>query len=815
MGPTDLDSDLTLLEERALDHLEADSHGASDLDAAVDGSEDADLDPEIAASRLALAMAFPVLGAAVMVGGVFSGVSARPLAALAGLLGMGLALVARRVRKPLLGNAMIAVGLFLIGLVLVGTSGIGNIANARSLAQEAAASGDVLRPPVELTAGWHAIVGWLMGIVGFVTCWVATVVRRQSIALLVPLPFAAIAGISVPETAQVPGGIAVLVLFAIGLGLVSSANSFEGSQRPPLSYEIRKTAKSLPVIALITVALIALAQTSFLFPDPQIDPAQEPQKPKTVPLEEVEDRVLFEVTDPSGGDPVSGPFRLGTLDVYDGTDWRLPAFSENELEDVPTNGHVDDELFGTRDTQARFRVQGLGGTVLPGLPNTVGINAQGPQLAYDSRSGNIRVASGQVKVGLTYEVAAAARFTEDELRASTGKVPREVERFLEIPAPPPAVVTLVDDAVSRFDNGFDRFNFLRNHVLDEVTASGLGTPVSITPERAQEILGDTLEATPYEIVALQAMLARWVGLPGRIGYGFDCGGTACDLNGKTLEVRPRNGAAFPEVYFPGFKWVPVIGQPKKAKPTVGTDPSLQSVDPSILPSDDIAVSFLLPKLVPPPSTLTDQIRLSLLIALGIGLIGGAGYVAAPAVRKGIIRSRRRAAARQAGPRARVALAYAEWRDHATDYGYRHPTDTPLMFLERFIDDPEHNELAWLTTRALWGDLRDECDDEVAGAAEELSRALRRRLSQAQPATLRFVATVSRLSLRSPFAPDTDLTSGRRRTGASRASRSSRASRDRVLEGAPALRSDRVLAAADAGQPDGSIGKEREHVSTSL
>lgn len=757
MSVDDLTSELSRIEEHAVDHLlEESGRVEADLDA-VEAPEDVDPDEEVAASRLAVAIMFPLLGAAVMVGGVFDGVSPRIIAALGGLLGMGLALVARRVKRPLVANVVIVLGLFLIGLVLIGISGLGNIPQARSLAREAAASGDVLRPPVEFTAGWYAIVGWLMGIVGFATCWVATVVRRQSMALLLPLPFAAIAGISVPDNAQVPSGIAVLVLFAIGLGLLSSANSFEGSQRPPLSYELRKMAKSLPLIGLITVALVILAQTSFLFPDPKIDPAEEPQKPKTVPLQEVEDRVLFEVTDPGGGDPVSGPFRLGTLDVYDGTDWRLPAFNENELDDVPANGHVDDELFGTRDTQARFRVQGLGGTVLPGLPNTVGINAQGPQLAYDSRSGNIRVASGQVKVGLTYEVAAAARFTEEELRAATGTVPADVERFLEIPAPPPAVQALVDDAGRKFNNGFDRFNFLRNYVLDEVTATGLGTPISVTPERAQEILGDTLEATPYEIVALQAMLARWAGLPSRIGYGFDCGGTRCDLNGKTLEIRPRNGAAFPEVYFPGYKWVPVIGQPKKAKPTVGTDPGLQHLDPSILPSDDIAVQIMLPTLVPPPSTLTQQIKVDLLIALVVGLLAGAAYVLTPAVRKALLRSRRRTAARNAGPRARVALAYAEWRDCATDYGYRHPTDTPLMFLDRFIDDPEHTELAWLTTRALWGDLRAGCDDDIAGAAEELSRALRRRLAQAQPATLRFVASVSRLSLKEPFAPDTDLT----------------------------------------------------------
>jgi hypothetical protein len=78
-----------------------------------------------------------------------------------------------------------------------------------------------------------------------------------------------------------------------------------------------------------------------------------------------------------------------------------------------------------------------------------------------------------------------------------------------------------------------------------------------------------------------------------------------------------------------------------------------------------------------------------------------------------------------------------------------------MYLDRFIDDAEHTELAWLTTRVLWGDLQDTVSLELAVAAEELSRSLRRRLSNAQPSTVRFVASVSRLSLKDPFAPDLD------------------------------------------------------------
>jgi hypothetical protein len=123
--------------------------------------------------------------------------------------------------------------------------------------------------------------------------------------------------------------------------------------------------------------------------------------------------------------------------------------------------------------------------------------------------------------------------------------------------------------------------------------------------------------------------------------------------------------------------------------------------------------------------------------------------------KSFRRARRRSWAADEGPDARVALAYAEWRDHATDFGYRHQTDTPLMFLRHVVPDDEHAELAWLVTRALWGDLRDSVSVDDALAAEELSRSLRRRLAQAHPSTMRFVALLSRLSVRHPYAPGID------------------------------------------------------------
>lgn len=739
--------ELKTIEEEALAHLASESgHVEEDLDEAANAPEQEE--PQAGALRPAIAVAMPVIAAAVMVGGVFTGVGGRIYAALAGILGVGLAVGASRLRKAVPANLAIFVGLFAIGLIAVAPAGVGNLGNLRSLVVEAAKSGDVLRPPVPLTAGWQAIIGWLMGIVGFTGAWLALPVRRPSLGLLVPLPIAAIAGISVPKNAQTLSGVAALVLFAIGLGVLSSTQTVgNDDEKPSAGYEVRRALRALPFIVLITVAVLVLDRVGFLFPDPYIDPTQEPQKPKTVPLSDVEDRVLFDVEA-----SITGPWRIGSLDVYDGKDWRLPPFAENELANVPRSGVVNTVL--QPGVKARFSIAGLTGVVLPGLPNPVGIVAEGPKLAYDDRSGNIRVAQGQIQAGLVYTVTAAALPTIDTLRNSTSPLPKGVAKFLDISdPPPPAVQSLLDEANEKFTNNWDKFDFLRTHILDNVTAAGTGVPKSVPPERVQDMLAGSKEGSPYEIVAAQAMLARWLGVPSRIGYGFDGGEVVNDR----LQVRPKNGASFVEVFFAQQGWLPVIGVPKKAKPTVGSDPSTQQFDPSVLPSDDVTVQVFLPLLLAPDSILVEQIRNVLFIAVPILLLLFLAYLAWPGVQKLIRRSRRRSAAEAAGSRARIALAYAEWRDAGTDFGFRHDTDTPLQFLERFADDDEHTEFAWLVTRCLWGDLQHDLDAIHASVTEELSRSLRSRLSSAQPATVRVVSAFSRLSLRHPYAPDTDLT----------------------------------------------------------
>jgi hypothetical protein len=734
------------IETQELETIAADEtqpEQAVDAPVAQTGVSSEDAEVTFSVPRVVLVVACPVLAAAMMLGGLFIGAGGRVWAALAGLAGIGLAVWLSRVRQAGVLYAGAILGILLVGLVAVVPTGFDNVVNLAREIRLAVSTSDVLRPPVDFQAGWHAIIAWVMAALGFTAGWIGLEMRRPALGLMAALPVVGLGAISLPESQQLASGLVVLVLFVLGLGILSGAQAQGGTEqerRAARAFEIRRGLRALPLVGLITLLLYFAAKSEFLFPDPIYDPAQEAKLPKTIPLSEVKDRVLFTV---EAG--FTGPWKMGSLDVYDGENWRLPPFADSQLKDVPESGLVNTEL--RPGVRATFSIEGLEGGVLPSLPNTVGIVAEGPQLSYDARAGAIRLSQGQITPGFKYIVAASGVPTISRLRRAGNQIPEELEQFREVPDPPAAVEGLLRRAPK--DNGWDRLDFIRQTFLKTVIASGAGTPVPVPPDRVQDMLAGSKKGTPFEIVAGQALLARWAGLPARIGYGFDGG----DQRGGLLEIRPRHGAAFLEVYFDGFGWLPVIGDPLRAQESVSDAP--QQFNQNVQISQDVSVKLFLPVLTQEETRFFEDARDFALRVLPI--VGGLLliYYLWPLPYKAFRRARRRTWAAENGPNARIALAYAEWRDHATDFGYRHYTDTPLMYLERVVPDEEHEELAWLVTRTLWGDLRGEASADDALAAEELSKSLRRRLSQVQPSTLRFVAALSRLSVRHPYAPGLD------------------------------------------------------------
>ncbi len=655
-----------------------------------------------------------------------------------------LAFIARRIKGAALANIALLAGVGVIGLLAMLPDGISAITDVGALVSQAAKDGDILRPPVEFTPGWNAIVGWLLAAVGMAAGWTAMVLNKPTAGLLIPLPLAVIAGISVPKDQQVASGIVVVVLFAAALGVVATGQLVgEDDERPSLSFQIRRALRSLVVIGVLTVLLAGASTQGFLFPKPTFNPASTAQLPKTVPPTNAPDRVLFTVKSQS-----TGPYRVGVLDVYDGEAWRFAPVAEAGLTDVPSSGVI---LPNTQTGVASdITIAGYSGSaVLPSTYRLIGVVAQGPKFSYDKRSDTVRVAQGQLIAGFQYQIASASLPKVEQLQAVVGGVPKNQQPFLEAPSIPARLQPVLADLTRA--NKWDTFIALRQRVLSSVVANGAGIPKPVPPQRVEQLLlGDDKQGSPYEATAAIALLSRWAGIPSRIGFGFQADPTAKAPDGS-FTVRPKDAISYPEVYFDGYGWLPVTGLPEKAKANSSNTNATKNKD--VKPSDDFGVSLVLPEQTPPPSRLAQTLLVILLSVAGLALLVYLGYLITPAVRKLLIRSRRRAKARELGPRAQIALAYAEFRDADTDLGYGFEADTPLAHLSRFAEDAEHKELAWLVTRALWGDLRDDVTPAMAAHAEELSRALRSRLTSAHPATLRFLAIFSRASLKAPYAPE--------------------------------------------------------------
>jgi hypothetical protein len=287
---------------------------------------------------------------------------------------------------------------------------------------------------------------------------------------------------------------------------------------------------------------------------------------------------------------------------------------------------------------------------------------------------------------------------------------------------------------------------LRQKLYDKVVAAGGGAPAPVSPQRVVDMLNGG-RGNPFEIVAAEALLARWAGVPSRIGFGYE----PQTAGSGVYEVHPRDGAAWLEVWFQGHGWLPVVGVPPRAQATF--DRSQRNSDPTITPSDKLGLVVFVPVQVHTSLLLYEQVRWWLLRTVPIALLAIALLLAYPMLVKRLRSVLRARWALQRGPAERVAVAYCEFRDAMLDLAIGAPVLTPLRFVAEIERDDEHTELAWLVTRALWGDLRRDLRDDDADAAELLARSVRRRTVRAQSLLTRMLAAVARTSLREPYSTE--------------------------------------------------------------
>jgi hypothetical protein len=695
---------------------------------------------------VALSAAASTLGAAWLAAHLFHSVTGPFLCAALGVgIGAGLVWLSTRFERRSLLQFAVLPALALAGAALTTTAPGGN-GGLPSLIERTIRAGGLRNPPVPFDPGWRFLVVVLFGLIAAAATTAALSFARPKLGVGLPALVTLAVALLQPKDGGLGATVGAVVLVVAGLALAFGADLAK-QVSTGVGFEARRLLRGAVLLSVAVAVLVGIAQSSFLFPSTDKNNVIPPRKPPSAAALPPH-QLLFSVRSEA-----PGPWRLGVLDSYGDGGFLLPSVDPARLRPLNTNGvvapapHPSGKPPGKRYS-ATITIATLAGQTLPGPPQLESVNGVTAKAGYDPETELVSLTDISVRSGMTYTTTAPALPTGRQLQHVRVPYPAAMQAYTELPPPPRSVVDLIAKAPKR-DN-FDKLQFLRSKLLDNVVASGSGRPIDIAPSRVPQMLAGG-KGTPYEIVAAQVMLARWAGIPARIGYGFYGGTRSHDPGSRDLTTfAPIDGAAWLEANFPGYGWVPIIGTPRKAQPSLSEDPKQQTKIP---PTDQLALSLYIPVRTVSVRLLYEQVRYYAwrVLAIGGGLI--ALIVCYPALFKLIRRWRRRRWASGYGGNGRAIAAYAEFRDRCYDLNIGDPRLTPLEFVTAIEADAEHEELAWLVTRVVWGDLRRDLQDDDLDAVEEMARSVGRRVTQQQPGTNRFVAAITRTSLRDPWTTE--------------------------------------------------------------
>jgi hypothetical protein len=375
----------------------------------------------------------------------------------------------------------------------------------------------------------------------------------------------------------------------------------------------------------------------------------------------------------TSSDPSPVYLRLTALDRFDGT-----TFSPSELS-APSGSHVNGALnappvSGTA-VQTKVSVSSLSVHWLP-LPTQAESVLVHGDWHYDVRSNTVFSARSTTK-GLNYTVASVRNEPTAQQLAGATEVPSsEFTPYLSLPAIPAAVVDLAHRITASEPNDFRKALAIQSFLTSPPFTYSTDVPASDSTNALADFLLRDKRGFCQQYAAAMAVLARIAGIPSRVAVGFTHGDRQRD---GTWLVTTHDAHAWPELYFPGFGWMPF-------EPTPRTDG--QAIAPAFAqPAADNGNAETPPKpgqsKTPPPPNVNNTINRVLQAygpasdapavpphhtsfpwwVLGVVL---AALAVAPGIARVLTRRRRRVRARH--PATRSQAAWSELRASAIDAG---------------------------------------------------------------------------------------------------------------------------------------------------
>jgi transglutaminase-like putative cysteine protease len=467
--------------------------------------------------------------------------------------------------------------------------------------------------PVFPTSGIIGLLAILMWVIGALYVWGAT--EGPSIAMMLP-SFGLYLQFAVMD--RIPAGMPWMIAAATVIALSVAAIALERRQEAGRVRDLdgrplaRRTASMSVVVALIVAlgAVLTADNASSLVPqsgnirwrlgggygsgfggvnfDRLADLQQSIIRRTNV--------VLFRATlDPNAPPAEEIRWRMESLDVFDGVAWRPSVTQADFYEPAIGGGDPEHSYRGTtREITQRVQIAALRSQVLP----TAGIgqffrsdsvNVSGFQITSDGSA----IYQAELDEGDEYEVQAILPMSREDLGAlatrsdgtlsplfasaveagaasiEPGTPPAQLERpadlgrFLDLPDEmPPTLLQLARQKTAGATTPFEAAWLLQRWFRDSGdfeystdVSTGHG---SLDLEDWMTVPGTLNYRVGYceQFAAAMAVLARLIGIPTRVVWGFTPGKVEEQLDGsEVIVVRDHNAHAWVEVWIDGFGWV--------------------------------------------------------------------------------------------------------------------------------------------------------------------------------------------------------------------------------------------------------------------
>ena len=274
--------------------------------------------------------------------------------------------------------------------------------------------------------------------------------------------------------------------------------------------------------------------------------------------------------------------KLSTLDNFNGTTWKPNPPVDRDGAAISAIGPIPGLSNGiaTESVLTNVTVLDMGGHWLPAPYAPAAIKGAKGKWSWDSDSltvGSENASSRNQKYSVRSTIVTP---TEQQLRTSGAVSASEFERYLDIPADLPQIVSdTATEVAGSAPTNFDKAMALQNYFTGGDFTYSTEAPVAGGYDgTSSSVIAAFLKAKSGYCVhfsSAMAVMARTLGIPARIAVGFTPGELIKGTGSRAsfYEITTENLHAWPELYFNGIGWV-------RFEPTVG-----RGVVPDFNPSD--------------------------------------------------------------------------------------------------------------------------------------------------------------------------------------------------------------------------------------